>query len=692
MKSSKFLIVYVIISFVLILASIATSVTAIVMAVNMNAGTSLKIDENGHLISTSNGKKNDLGYIGNNSEGLLSEVSLQSDKSLLLTFSNGFTYETESAETIFGQKVTNAEIDEDGDFIVYGSGSKATNYGKVEKAKISAAGELILVCENNKNLSLGSVSSSANTCSHQYGEYESIVAASCTSIGYSSRVCIKCGAKDTIMESPIGHKYDLGYGIDGGTLFTCHTCMTVKIEKDPPSSTGLEYQLSDTGESYKVSGIGTCTDTAIIIPKKHNSLPVTEIGEQAFYGCSDIISVTIPETIVKIEDKAFSNCESLTNISMPDNVEIGTDVFRGSINVDIVVHHVLEYIAAKEATCEAPGNIAHYYCAQCDLYYEDPNGNDQIYNVTIPNSHNFSEGVCLRCGAIQNETLITSVASIEHLGRFALGTLPNAIGLPEYITVFTADGSSHILPLSWDTSTYDKSNVGSYTITGHIISSGFYFSEGVSNRVSTSVDIVEHMKGTADIVFILDISGSMGDEISNVKNNVVDFANRLEELGVSSRWSAITYSDSSEYPTSVAEQTTIIQNGANYWFASASDYASAINNINLANGGDTPEMAVDGLMMANELENRKDARVFYILLTDATYKNDNNFGVSNMGEALDIINKNGVNISVITSSDCTSSYSELAYTTGGIVANIYGNFAEDLFESLVPIIYEDVIS
>ncbi len=208
----------------------------------------------------------------------------------------------------------------------------------------------------------------------------------------------------------------------------------------------------------------------------------------------------------------------------------------------------------------------------------------------------------------------------------------------------TKDGTTHQLPVVWDLSGYDKSTVGEYTINGIIQSGELRFNTGLTNTVSTQIEIVDFMKGTADIVFLLDISGSMGDEVANVKNNIMAFAQAIEDQGVSARWAAITFSDYTEYSS---EYTRVIMNGASEWFTSAADYKTAIGKIALQSGGDEPEVDVDGLMHAyNNLSTRKDARVFYILLTDATYKNANKFGVSSMTEATDILAEDSINVAL----------------------------------------------
>ena len=57
---------------------------------------------------------------------------------------------------------------------------------------------------------------------------------------------------------------------------------------------------------------------------------VTEIGERAFYGCSSLTSITIPESVTEIGERAFYGCSSLTSITIPESVtEIGELAFCG---------------------------------------------------------------------------------------------------------------------------------------------------------------------------------------------------------------------------------------------------------------------------------------------------------------------------------------------------------------------------
>lgn len=63
----------------------------------------------------------------------------------------------------------------------------------------------------------------------------------------------------------------------------------------------------------------------IIIPEsvEHNgkAYTVTAIGFSAFAGCRKLVSVSIPNTVVKIEQAAFSCCTGLKSVHIPNSVE-----------------------------------------------------------------------------------------------------------------------------------------------------------------------------------------------------------------------------------------------------------------------------------------------------------------------------------------------------------------------------------
>lgn len=110
---------------------------------------------------------------------------------------------------------------------------------------------------------------------------------------------------------------------DGFKYTECTTCGKKTKEETIPAtgSVGLSYSKQPDG-TYAVTGIGSCTDTDIIIPKIYNGSYVTIIDDEAFYYCLTLESVTIPNSVTKINSSAFSRCVALESVLIPDSVTI----------------------------------------------------------------------------------------------------------------------------------------------------------------------------------------------------------------------------------------------------------------------------------------------------------------------------------------------------------------------------------
>jgi len=81
----------------------------------------------------------------------------------------------------------------------------------------------------------------------------------------------------------------------------------------PLAINGQEYEI------YMMRGVKN-----VILPDG-----MTKIGDNAFYDCDSLISITIPESVTNIGDSAFYRCSSLTNITIPNSVtSIGSGAFR----------------------------------------------------------------------------------------------------------------------------------------------------------------------------------------------------------------------------------------------------------------------------------------------------------------------------------------------------------------------------
>ena len=97
----------------------------------------------------------------------------------------------------------------------------------------------------------------------------------------------------------------------------------------------LVYELNAAKTGYIVTG-DSGQSTAIVISSEHDGLPVVEIADSAFAYSkhnSDIISVTIPDTVTAIGKNAFYSRQSdLTTVNIGEDSElktIGNNAFSG---------------------------------------------------------------------------------------------------------------------------------------------------------------------------------------------------------------------------------------------------------------------------------------------------------------------------------------------------------------------------
>lgn len=131
---------------------------------------------------------------------------------------------------------------------------------------------------------------------------------------------------------------------------------------------GIKYLLDDKAQNAEVIANNYNGNINILPIVGDNNIQynVTSIGDGAFFDCSSLTSVTIPDRVKSIGSSAFSGCSSLSSINIPNSVtSIGQSAFRGCTS--------LQSITIPDSVT----HIGYWAFANCK----------QLENVTI--GHNF---------------------------------------------------------------------------------------------------------------------------------------------------------------------------------------------------------------------------------------------------------------------------------------------------------------
>lgn len=121
-----------------------------------------------------------------------------------------------------------------------------------------------------------------------------------------------------------------------------------ETEKEEAPKESLRFTSYGNG-TCAVSGIGSCTDSCIVIPTRSpDGDIVTTIEEKAFYGNGDIKVVEIPSTVTGIEKMAFGECSALVYISVDKENKSFIDI--GGVLYSADLTRIISYPAASGAT------------------------------------------------------------------------------------------------------------------------------------------------------------------------------------------------------------------------------------------------------------------------------------------------------------------------------------------------------
>lgn len=148
---------------------------------------------------------------------------------------------------------------------------------------------------------------------------------------------------------------------------------------------------------------------SIIIPQGVNS-----INEETFANCTSLIEVIIPDSVISVNTGAFRNCSSLTNVTLPNNIkDVGYEVF-------------LNCTALKSL------NIPHGVTSIPNSMF---NNCTALENINIPDSVTSIDSYAFtHCTSLKSITIPDDVTSIGY-SAFSKCTSLVRITIPQGVTI-----------------------------------------------------------------------------------------------------------------------------------------------------------------------------------------------------------------------------------------------------------------
>src|ERR1035438_7985742 len=97
-----------------------------------------------------------------------------------------------------------------------------------------------------------------------------------------------------------------------------------------PAVGQAQFLFTITNGAITITGYTGCP-TVLVIPSTTNGYTVTRIGDSAFYDCTCLTNVTIPNSVTSMGDYAFCGCTSLTSVTLGSGV---TNIDRKSTRLN----------------------------------------------------------------------------------------------------------------------------------------------------------------------------------------------------------------------------------------------------------------------------------------------------------------------------------------------------------------------
>ncbi|MBK1987907.1 VWA domain-containing protein [Sphaerospermopsis aphanizomenoides BCCUSP55] len=140
-----------------------------------------------------------------------------------------------------------------------------------------------------------------------------------------------------------------------------------------------------------------------------------------------------------------------------------------------------------------------------------------------------------------------------------------------------------------------------------------------------------------DIMFVLDVTGSMGGEIKGVQRGIQRFAKEFSSRNLDGRVGLIAFRDRQE-----KEEPEILSFNGSAFTSNACSFSQEVGKQRAYGGGDDPESSLDALALAARQSFRPEATKVLLLITDALPKIPDR-EMQSVGQAVGVLRENKIN-------------------------------------------------
>lgn len=204
----------------------------------------------------------------------------------------------------------------------------------------------------------------------------------------------------------------------------------------------FDFNLT-TGTITKYNG----TDTVVVIPPTISSWPVTKIGEDALKDNTTITSVTIPASVTEIGSNAFAGCTNLTSVNYEGDwsnltIQSGNPAVQDAANeqlfdFEFILNNTAVIVTRYNGTAADVTIPSRYKGKPVTAINNAAFPNSAVTSVTIPDSiTSIPDAAFINCFQLTN---ISIPNSVTYIGYFAFNSCTSlkSITLPSSLSTIS---------------------------------------------------------------------------------------------------------------------------------------------------------------------------------------------------------------------------------------------------------------